>query len=286
MSRYQVTLCTNTKARQFDKSKLAELESVFKDKKVAYNVRNPLSLQSGSASNLGAVLVAVGGDGTVNLVAQAALKYNRKLAVVPQGTFNHFAKDLGVKLEMSEAAQRTISGRERRVDIGQVNDQFFLNNSVIGFYPHLVAKRESLQGALGKWPALVVAAVHILFKIRRYTLRVKCNREELQIKTSLLFIANNKYDLEGFGLAGRHILDKGELYMYVVKSKSLFRLMGISLRLLTGKATSEDFDCYKADQIEVSSRKATLRVALDGETMRLKTPLRYKSLHKQLTVVV
>lgn len=285
MSVLRATICFNANAKQANKRNLAKLKQAFKDNNINYNNVNPLHLHRTPAKKLGRLLVAVGGDGTINLVANAALKYGRKVAVVPQGTFNHFAKDLGLPLDIVEAAQTAASGKPRSVDVGQVNDLIFLNNSVLGFYPHLVAKREALQGKFGKWLALVVAAGLMIPKIRRYRLQMLINGKTLSLKTSLLVIANNKYDISGLGLASRKKLDGGKLYVYIVKSKTLLGMLGVSLRLLAGTAREADFDCYCTDRLEVTTKKNTFRIALDGETVRLKTPLLYKISPKALTVI-
>ncbi len=285
MSKFDATICFNAKAKQADKGKLAEIKRIFKNYGINCNAINPLRLASTPAQKLGSLLVAVGGDGTVHFVAAAALAHDRALAVIPQGTFNHFAKDIGMPLDAHEAAQSVAVGAKRKVDTGQVNDQIFLNNSVVGFYPHLIAKRERLQGKIGKWLALAVAASLMLTKIKRYRLTLRVNDKTMDVRTSLLVIANNRYDISGLGLASRKKLDEGKLYVYVVKSKTLPEMFGVSLRLLAGKATSKDFDCYKTDQLEVGSRKTTLRVAVDGETIQLRTPLMYKIYPKSLKII-
>src|SRR5258708_31556269 len=112
------------------------------------------------------VIVAGGGDGTVNTVASQLIGTYKVLGVLPLGTFNHFARDLKIPAELELAAQAFVSGRTIKVDVGEVNDRIFLNNSSLGLYPTIVSEREKKQrlGA-GKWPALGAAAVAAL---RRY----------------------------------------------------------------------------------------------------------------------
>jgi len=284
-SPYEISICANTKARQLDNNKLKDLQDIFKTQGIKYNLLTPASLQKAAAKNLGSTIVAVGGDGTVNAAAGMALKYARKLAVVPQGTFNHFAKDLGLPLDLAEATTRVASGKTRAVDIGQVNERVFLNNSVIGIYPHLVVKRELLQGKVGKWLAAVISVVWSLPRTKTYRLQLKFGGKDITVRTKLLVIANNKYDLQNFGLASRNSLVKGLLYIYVIKPRNINNMLGLSIRLLLGMVRDSDFDCYEAKQVEVASTKAMLRVAIDGESIVLKTPLTYKSLHKSLQVI-
>jgi YegS/Rv2252/BmrU family lipid kinase len=285
MSHLKATLCVNFRARQTDEQKLADIEEILQSKGVAYNKINPLALKKTSAKDLAPLLIAVGGDGTVNLVASAALQHKKTLAVIPLGTFNHFAKDLGVPLELDKATKTALAGKERLVDVGQVNDQLFLNNSAIGFYPHLVAKRQSWQGKIGKWLALVIASCTAVLKIKPYRLQLSIDGKVIHVKTRLLIVANNKYDLNNFGLAKRNKLDAGRLYVYVIKPHHLRGLVSVSLRLLFGKVTNDDFDCYDAQTIQIMNKKARLYVGIDGESLHLKTPLTYTALPRSLAII-
>src|SRR6266851_2236389 len=102
------------------------------------------------------VIVAGGGDGTVNTVASQVIGTDKILGVLPLGKYNHFARNLKIPVEVELAAQGIVSGRTIKVDVGKVNSRNFLNNSSLGLYPTIVSEREKKQrlGA-GKWPAFV-----------------------------------------------------------------------------------------------------------------------------------
>src|SRR5215217_494166 len=91
------------------------------------------------------VIAAAGGDGTVSTVAAAVARANKTLAVIPTGTLNHFARDAGVPIDLEPAVALLRDGRRRAVDVGMVNDQFFLNNVSIGSYPRMVKERTALE---------------------------------------------------------------------------------------------------------------------------------------------
>ncbi|MDP9258013.1 MAG: diacylglycerol kinase family lipid kinase, partial [Actinomycetota bacterium] len=95
-------------------------------------------------------------DGTVSAVAAALAGTSTPMLVLPAGTLNHFARDLGVPLDPAEAALLVRDGARRQVDVAEVNGRVFVNNSSIGAYPIAVALRERLQdnGARGKWRAM------------------------------------------------------------------------------------------------------------------------------------
>ena len=101
------------------------------------------------------MIVAGGGDGTVSTVAAALVDTDIVFGVLPLGTLNHFAKDLGVPLELADAVALLASGRPKRVDVGEVNGRIFVNNSSLGLYPDIVRDRERQQKRLGrgKWLA-------------------------------------------------------------------------------------------------------------------------------------
>ncbi|MEO7242957.1 MAG: diacylglycerol kinase family protein, partial [Variovorax sp.] len=113
------------------------------------------------------IVVAGGGDGTVSSVAAALAGSDITLGVLPLGTLNHFAKDLGLPLELDAAVRCIVAGQSTRVDVGEVNGRVFINNSSLGLYPDIVRERERQQKRIGrgKWPALLWASVSAL---RRY----------------------------------------------------------------------------------------------------------------------
>lgn len=284
MPKVDVTICGNLKARQLDNNKLRDIEKVLSANKKTYNKKSVSSLAKTKPSELGETLLAVGGDGTANLVANVAIKNNRKLAVYAQGTFNHFAKDMNLPLDMQAVVEIAGNDRVSKIDAVLMNETYFLNNSVIGFYPHIVEKRELMQKRVGKWLALMFAICSIIFKIRRHRLEIVMDNKPKLIRSSLLVISNNKYDLGKFGLAQRHNLNRGKLYIYVLRHKSLIKMFGVSLRLLLGKTTSRDFDQYSARIVMVNYNKKQLKVAIDGEVGRYNTPVKYQIKPKILRV--
>jgi diacylglycerol kinase family enzyme len=92
-------------------------------------------------------IVAGGGDGTLNAVAAATIDSGKTLGVLPLGTLNHFAKDLGIPLDLEGAVGAIVAGHAVRVDVGEVNGHLFLNNASLGLYPRIVRERERQQRA-------------------------------------------------------------------------------------------------------------------------------------------
>ncbi len=106
------------------------------------------------------VIVAAGGDGTINSVAAAVIDSDKVLGVLPLGTFNHFARDVGIPSDLEQAARTIIAGHIIEVDAAEVNNRIFLNNSSLGLYPMIVREREKHQRlGFGKWPAFAWATI-------------------------------------------------------------------------------------------------------------------------------
>src|SRR5262249_39207144 len=108
-------------------------------------------------------IVAGGGDGTINTVASIVVGTGIPLGLLPLGTLNHFAKDLGIPLTIDEAVGVVLGGRTIEVDVGEVNGKIFLNNSSLGLYPRIVRLRERSEArGIWKWPVAAWATLRVL----------------------------------------------------------------------------------------------------------------------------
>ena len=233
-------------------------------------------------------VIAAGGDGTVNAVASRMLERDVALGILPMGTLNHFARDLGIPVELEAAVDVIAAGHVRQVDAGEVNGKAFLNNSSIGLYPRIVSEREHAQRHLGagKWPALARATWHALRHPKSFSATVHVDGRAIERRTPFIFVGNNCYVLEGFGIGRRTCLDGGVLALYVLRPKSAFGLLWLGLRALLGIGShAEDFDAIEAGELEVTGRHHKLEVAADGEVERTTTPVRYRIRPRALRVL-
>lgn len=235
------------------------------------------------------LVVAGGGDGTINAVASQLIGTDKALGVLPFGTLNHFAKDLGIPLDPDDAARLLAEGRTTRVDVGEVNGRYFLNNSSLGLYPTLVRERERLQerGGYGKWSAFLRAAFAVLRRYPFVSVRLEADGQRLIRRTPFVFVGNNRYELEAFNVGGRARLDRGELCLHTTRDTGRLGLARLALRALFGRlGRDKDFDSLCAREVWVETRRARLRVATDGEVTVMRSPLRYRVLPGALCVVV
>lgn len=235
------------------------------------------------------LVVAGGGDGTINAVAAPLVGTEKILGVLPFGTLNHFAKDLGVPLDAGEAARTIVAGHTARVDVGEVNGRIFLNNSSLGLYPTLVREREKLQerSGRGKWSAAFWAALTVLRRYPFVSIRLDVDGREMRRRTPFVFIGNNEYELDAFHVGTRARLDAGELCLHVTRDIGRFGLARLAFRALFGRLREDkDFDALSAHEVWIETRHKRLRVATDGEVQIMRPPLRYRVLPGALRVCV
>ena len=223
-------------------------------------------------------VAAGGGDGTVNAVAGAVAGTNTALGVIPMGTLNHFAKDAGIPLNLEDAVRNFFIGQIVKVDVGEVNDRVFVNNSGIGVYPHLVRQREEQQRhGHAKWLAFVLAVSSVL---RRYSrLRVKLHMSEadaLARLTPFLFVGNNKYEIAGLEIGRRMSLTSGRLWVCTAPRADRRNLIGMAWRTLTGTVNNDELNAIEVEEIWVEPRTPWINVSTDGEVSLMAAPLHYR----------
>jgi diacylglycerol kinase family enzyme len=235
------------------------------------------------------LLIVGGGDGTIGAAASALIGTKTKLGILPFGTLNHFARDLGIPAGLEEAAAAIANGRERRVDVAEMNGRIFINNSAIGLYPLMVVDRDSQQNRLGrsKRMAMLVASLRTLVRFNHYRLTLTVNEERTgRIDTPLLFVGNNDYRID-IGAAGqRERLDGGQLCVLVMRKKTRRGMIAASIRALLDRSRADDM--VRIDGVErlsVASKRSRLAVSLDGEVVRAEPPLDYKIREKALCVI-
>jgi diacylglycerol kinase family enzyme len=221
-----------------------------------------------------------GGDGSINTVASVLADSGIPLGILPLGTLNHFAKDLGLPPAMEEAVATIAAGVTRRVDLGEVNGEIFINNSSIGVYPLLVVERERKRrrGRLSKWAALILATPKVLRYLPVFRLRIRVAGNSELVRSPCVFIGNNAYRLAIPRLGRREQLDRGELCLYAAQVQSLTALFRLALRLVFGRLEQErDLGMSRGATAEIGARRHWLLVATDGEVKIMRSPLNYRS---------
>ena len=235
------------------------------------------------------LFVAAGGDGTVHHVVQALVHADGgTLGVIPTGTYNHFARDLGIPLEWREALDVALKGEQRQIDTGRVNDRFFLNNVSIGLYPELVARREEHGRDYPRWKARAYAFYVTVRKYPHVTMTVEADDRHELIRTHVFIVSNNVYDLSRIGIeAPRSALTEGRLAVYWLPHMPRIRLMKFVARYLAGRVREvPGFRSFHTRRMRVQSSRAFLDVGVDGEVFTMATPLVITTVPQSLVVRV
>jgi diacylglycerol kinase family enzyme len=236
----------------------------------------------------GATLVgAAGGDGTINGIASGLVGSNVPLVTIPFGTLNHFARDIGVSNNLSEAVQLFSEGTQQLIDVGQVNDRYFLNNSSLGIYPYLVRLREKREKELGKWRAYIWATRQALRNPP--SIRVRLNAVDdipnHELRVGLLFVANNQCDVWLPKPGHRACLTDNVLDLYVVEAKNQLKLFSLSWHFLINHLERlPEIQHSTPTEFWIETSNQNVSVARDGEVAHMQRPLMYKSCPQALWV--
>ncbi len=237
----------------------------------------------------GTAVVAVGGDGTINTVAQATHALGCPMGVVPQGTFNYFARTHGIPCDPTEATRLLLQWSPWPVQVAAINDRVFLVNASLGLYPELLEDREAYKARFGRsrWVAFWAAAVTLLRAQRRLRLRIEQGAAVRDVKALTLFVGNNRLQLEQLGLEPERALPAAHITAVMLRpigTLSMMRLMLHGAMGTLGEAHSVEhfeFDHLVVRPTLVPGRRG-VKVAFDGEVTRLRAPLDFRVLIQPL----
>ena len=240
------------------------------------------------AATRGDTLVAAGGDGTIGTVAGVAVERQAILGVIPTGTLNHFARDVGIPKDLAQAVHTILAGRVRQVDVGEVNGRIFVNNSSIGIYPRMVWEREKeLRNGRRKKTAFAIAMLRTWRGYRTLVCRLTIDGTPHDVRTPFIFVGNNEYAAEGFNLGSRKTLDAERLSVFVAPDLGQFEILALPLKALIGRLeTDAHFANFTAAEVSVELTRPRISVATDGEVTILRTPLHFSIRRCALRVLV
>jgi YegS/Rv2252/BmrU family lipid kinase len=234
------------------------------------------------------LFIAAGGDGTIHNVVQPLVNTEAMLGVLPLGTFNHFARDLGLPLDWRAALEIVLSGTTRQIDVGRVNERYFVNNLSIGLYPQFVSRRESRGRDTNRWMARIYAAVATLRKYPYVTLAIETDYLHEIIRTLIFVVSNNSYDLSRIGVeAPRNTLEGGRLSVYWLPRVSRIALARFLAHYFAGRVrTAPGFRSFRTVRLRVQSPRKHLHLGVDGEVVTMPPALIITAVPKSLLVKV
>ena len=248
-----------------------------------------VALRHAVSSGQPRVLVA-GGDGTIASAAAVLAHTSTALAVLPAGTLNHFARDHGIPTDLDEALRVAERGRVSRVDVGYINDQLFLNTSSVGAYVRFVETRDRLEGHVGYWVASVVAGLRLLGRLRQMRVTLEVEGEERVYRARLVLVAVGERVLLPPRL-GRPAGERGEALHVVVprgrrQARRFARVFARTDRGLWVAPRPLGLDTALVDRLRLDLPLPAVKVAMDGEIRRQRTPLEYRLERGVLNLVV
>ncbi len=235
-------------------------------------------------------VVAVGGDGTINTVAQAAHAQGCVMGVIPQGTFNYFARTHGIPADPAQAAESLFRCKAVPVQVATINDQVFLVNASLGLYPQLLEDREAYKARFGRSRLVAIGAgfVTLLRAHRHLRLRIELGAVVREVRTPTLFVGNNRLQLEQVGVkvgeqAGQgatSALDDGHIAAVMLRPIGTWAMMRLMLSGAMGTLGEADsVESFAFDHMVVRPRldygRRKVKVAFDGEVKWMPSPIQF-----------
>lgn len=245
------------------------------------------------AVSRGTAVVAVGGDGSLNTVAQAAHTAGCPMGVIPYGTFNYFARTHGIPTDPAAAAMMLLNARPCPVQVAAINSRLFLVNASLGLYPELLQDREAYKARFGRsrWVAFVAAFMTLLRAQRRLRLHIEIGGSERDVQTLTLFLGNNRLQLAQLGAEPEDTLagtpGHGSMAALMLRPIGTLAMMRLMLHGAMGKlGEAAGVESFEFHHMVVKPRLASSRkevvVAFDGEVARMRSPIDIRVLDKPL----
>ena len=235
------------------------------------------------ARAVGGVVVAAGGDGTVNAVAQATLGSGLAFGVLPQGTFNYFSRTHGIPRDTAEALQVLLTGQPRPAQVGLVNDRVFLVNASMGLYAELLEDRESYKARYGRsrWIAFFAGLLTVMRGHRHWNLRMAWRGQERDLRTPTLFVGNNPLQLLQVGIEHADAPENGQLAAVALKPVGVLAMPGLLVRGALGRlGGADEVLSFPFESMTVKAGRShgarRVKVATDGEVAWAEMPLLFR----------
>jgi diacylglycerol kinase family enzyme len=236
------------------------------------------------------IVVAAGGDGTINAVVQAVLHSGCPFGVLPQGTFNYFSRTHAIPSDTAEATRVLLEATVRPVQVGLINDRVFLVNASLGLYPQLLEEREAYKQQFGRsrFVALCSAVVTLLRTHRQLVLSLEQAGATRVLRTPTLVVGNNPLQLEQLGIPEAQAVQQGQLAAIAVRPIGTLAMLWLLLHGALGQlGAADNVVTFAFDRLTVRPHgRRRIKVAMDGEVAWLHTPLVFQVAPQPLQLLV
>lgn len=238
-------------------------------------------------------VVAVGGDGSLNTVAQAAHAAGCPMGVIPYGTFNYFARTHGIPTDPTAAARLLLDAHPLPVQVATINERVFLVNASLGIYPELLQDRETYKARFGRsrWVAFVAACATLLRAQRKLRLHIEMGSTVRDVQTLTLFVGNNRLQLQQFGVEPEDTMvgtpGHGSMAALMLRPIGMLSMIGLMLHGAMGRlGEAAGVEGFEFQHMVVRPRllpgSKDVMVAFDGEVARMRAPIDFRVLEKPL----
>ena len=260
--RSMIVILNRGAGRHHDETQ-AQIEKFFQSRGIAARVL--VARDGGEIARLAAeaarsdaeVVVAAGGDGTIDAIASVLAGTGKILGVLPLGTFNLFAKRLNIPLDLEAALHTAVNGRVAEINVGEVNGRVFLSRSSVGLYPLALRHREKMFRRFGRSRliALLSGATALVRWGNIMTIRLTTESGEHLFRSRFVFVCNNPEELDYFNLPGRECIDADKFAVYVPKPLSPPGILRLGFRMLRRQAQeSRDFEMFCSREMSFGNR--------------------------------
>ena len=238
------------------------------------------------------VVVAAGGDGTINAVANAVMGSGCPFGVLPQGTFNYFGRDNAIAQDTRKAALALLQAHISPVQAGMVNGRVFLVNASVGLYPQILEDREAWKRQLGRsrLVAFLSGIASLLQSRRQLRLSIESAGRAVSLRTPTLFVGNNRLQLVQAGIDAQQTdaLAQGQLAGIAVRPIGTLALFGLLIRGLLGRlGDADNIQSFSFRRLTVMPKgMRRIKVATDGEIVWMQTPLVFEVAAEPLLLLV
>lgn len=236
----------------------------------------------------GRIIVAAGGDGTINAVAAACHANGATMGIIPLGTFNYFARENAIPVDVAGAIDVLVHGRAKTASAGMVNGRLFLVNASFGLYTTIIRNREQFKKRFGRYRIVALAsALSCLLRGRAtFGVDVDSHGKTLHRDTSMVFVGNNKIQLESLGLATAETEGPETISMVLLKPVTRWQTARLLLRgLLRDMRSEERLEEFSASHISVHTRRRSVACVVDGEIVNLAAPLEFSAVPEALQLI-
>ncbi len=237
----------------------------------------------------GGIVIAAGGDGTIRGVAQAAHGKNVRFAAVPCGTFNFFARTHQIPEEPEAAFRMALTSEARPVRLGIVNGNIFLINASLGLYAKAIRERELATSRFGRNRFVVIISTIMSMLSKHLLLKVdlSIDGQVKTVRTPMIFIGNNALQLRDLAMKVARCMKVDSLAVVMMKPLTKFEALRIIVRgFFKTLDNDEKLETFCVDELTIHTRKSSHNIALDGEIIRMNSPLRVRALPGALNLIL